>query len=203
LHARWPWKAVLLVAALALAALVQPSGAALADLGVGISHGEIVIDEKLAQGSRQRLPSVTVSNTGPESARYEVVISFVQDQRELRPDPDWFRFEPQAFDLDPGESQAVSIRLNVDDGAEPGDYFALIEAHPIQSEAGVTVGVAAATKLFFEVEPSNFFELWRLRIAQFFDDNSPYSVVLPPVLAGILLLYLLSRRFRLRVERKR
>lgn len=63
--------------------------------------------------------------------------------------------------------------------------------------------MAAATKLSFEVKPSNFFQLWRLRIAHFFEDNSPFSIVLPPTLAGLLLLYLLSRRFRLRVERRR
>ena len=70
-------------------------------------------------------------------------------------------------------------------------------------DTGIDAGVAAATKLSFEVKPSNFFEPWRLRVAQFFEDNSPFSVVLPPVLAGILFLYLLSRRFRLRVERRR
>ncbi len=194
---------VLVAGALALAGLVQLSGTALADLGVGISHGEIVIEEKLNRGGRYRVPAVTVSNTGTEDARYEVVITYIQDQPELRPDPGWFRFEPQAFDLDPGESQTVSIGLDIGDGADPGDYFALIEAHPIQADTGVTVGVAAATKLSFEIEPSSFFELWRLRIANFFEDTSPFSVVLPPVFAGVLLLYLLSRRFRLRIERRR
>ena len=193
----------LLVGALAIAAVAWRPAPAVADLGVGISHGEIVIEEKLNRGGRHRLPSVTVSNTGTESARYEVVITYIQDQPELRPDPGWFRFEPQAFDLDSGESQAVSIGLDIGDGAEPGDYFALIEAHPIQPDTGVTVGVAAATKLSFEIEPSSTFELWRLRIANFFEDNSPFSIVLPPTLAGLLLLYFLARRFRLRIERRR
>ena len=193
----------LLAGALAIAAVAGQPTTAIADLGVGISHGEIVIEDELSRGGRYRVPSVTVSNTGTEDARYEVVITYIQDQPQLRPDPGWFRFEPQAFDLDPGESQAVSIGLDIGDGAEPGDYFALIEAHPIQSETGVTVGVAAATKLSFEIEPSSFLELWRLRIAHFFEDTSPFSVVLPPLLAGILLLYLISRRFRLRIERRR
>ncbi len=192
----------LLAGALTIAALAQQPATAVADLGVGISLGEIVIEEKLNRGGRHRLPSVTVSNTGTEPSRYEVVITFIQDQEELKPEPDWFRFDPQAFDLDPGESQAVSIGLDIGNGAESGDYFALIEAHPIQADSGVTVGVAAATKLSVHVDPSSTLELWRLRIAQFFDDSSPFSIVLPPTLAGLFLLYFISRRFRLRIERR-
>lgn len=35
------------------------------------------------------------------------------------------------------------------------------------------------------------------------EDNSPFSIVLPLTLAGLLLLYFLSRRFRLRIGRRR
>lgn len=187
----------------ALAALIIGTfgaGAVLADVGVGISHSEITVEEKLAQGGRYRLPSVTVTNTGTDAGRYEVVITQIQDQEELRPDPDWFRFDPESFNLEPGQSQVVSINLNVEDGAEPGDYFSLIEAHPIQEETGITIGVAAAAKLSFEVKPSGFLELWRLRIAHFFEDTSPFTTILPPIVAGALLLYFLGRRFRVRIE---
>ena len=34
-------------------------------------------------------------------------------------------------------------------------------------------------------------------------DNYPFSIGLTPTLAGLLLLYFLSRRFRLRIERRR
>lgn len=193
----------LVAGALAIAVLGWHPAAAVAQTGVGISHAEIAVDEDTSRGGRYRLPSVTVTNTGTEPARYEVVITSIQDQEELVPDADWFRFDPESFDLSPGQSQTVSIALNVGGGAEPGDYFSLIEAHPIQAETGVSIGVAAATKLSFHVKPSSIFELWRLRIAHFFEDNSPFSVVIPPTVAGLLALYLLSRRFRLRVERRR
>lgn len=195
-------KLAVLAGALTIAALAGRPATAAADLGVGISHSEITVEEELAQGGRYQLPAVTVTNTGTEAARYEVVITFIQDQPQIRPEADWLRFQPQAFDLTPGQSQTVSIALSVDGGAEPGDYFALIEAHPIQADTGVTIGVAAAAKLSFEVKPSNLFELWRLRIAHFFEDNSPYSIVLPPTIAGLALVYFLSRRFRLRIERR-
>jgi P pilus assembly chaperone PapD len=189
--------------ALVLALFAGSPAAADAQLGVGISHAEIVLQEKVEKGGRYQLPAVTVSNTGSVPSRYQVVVSFIQGQEQMRPDPSWFRFEPQAFELEPGQRQAVAIFLNVGASAEPGEYFALVEAHPIQDDAGVAVGVAAATKLSFEVEPSSVFELWRLRIAHFFEDNSPFSLVLPPLLAALALVYLASRRFRLRVERRR
>src|SRR3972149_6937993 len=193
---------LLLAGALTMAAIAWRSTTAAAQTGVGISHGEIAVEEDLSRGGRYELPGVTVTNTGTEAARYEVVISSIQDQRELLPESGWFRFQPQAFDLTPGQSQVVSIALNVGSSAEPGDYFSLIEAHPIQPEEGVTIGVAAATKLSFHVKPSSTLELWRLRIAHFFEDNSPFSIVLPPTLAGLLVTYFLARRFRLRIERR-
>jgi hypothetical protein len=193
---------LLLMLAVATGLLAGHSGPAYADLGVGISHAAIAIEETLSQGGRYSVPSVTVTNTGTEPSRYEVTVTSIQDQRELIPDPNWFHFDPQSFDLEPGQSRTVTIALHVGDGAEPGDYFALIEAHPIQAESGVTVGVAAATKLTFEVEPSSFLELWRLRIAHFFEDTGPYSIVIPPIIAGLILLTILSRRFRLRIERR-
>lgn len=193
----------LMTVVLAIPLLAGRLAPADAQSGVGISHSEIVIEEKLKEGGRYRLPSVAVSNTGSEAARYEVVISYIQDQEEHAPETGWFRFEPQAFDLAPGESQPVSITLNVGSDADSGEYFALIEAHPVQIDSGIAVGVAAATKLSFEVKPSSFFELWRLRIAHFFEDNSPFSVVLPPLVAGLILIYFVSRRFRLRIERRR
>ena len=92
------------------------------------------------------------------------------------------------------------------DAGEPGNCFAVIDAHPAQLESCVTAGVAAATKLStklsFEVAPWRYFELWPPRIAHFLEDNSLNSMVPPPVLAGIFLFYLLSQPFRL-VDRRR
>ncbi len=194
--------AVALGLALVVALLATGSGAR-ADIGVGVNLGRIEIDDDLSPGGRYRLPTLGVINTGDEPGDYEVVISYLADQEERRPPEDWFEFKPQRFFLEAGETQAVTIRITLPTGARPDDYFALIEAHPVSTEEGVTIGVAAATKLTFTVKPSNLFSAWLLRIRHFFEDNSPYSIVLPPTLAGLLLIYFLSRRFRLRIERRR
>ncbi len=195
-------KRIGLLALLLALALLTGAPAAAAQQGVGVNLSDITINERLTPGDRYTLPTLGVLNTGDVAGRYEVVITYLQDQKELQPHQDWFRFDPQTFDLEAGQSQSVSISLHLPGGAEPGRYFAFIEAHPTSDQPGITIGVAAATKLSFEVEPSSLWTLWRLRIAHFFEDNSPFSIVLPPTLAGLLLLYFLSRRFRLRVERR-
>ena len=193
--------AVVLVLAL-LVALLDTGSSARADIGVGVNLGKIDIDDDLSPGGRYRLPTLGVINTGDEPGDYEVVISYLADQEEERPPEDWFEFKPQRFFLEPGETQAVEIRIDLPGGAGPGDYFALIEAHPVSTQEGVAIGVAAATKLTFTVKPSNLFSAWLLQLRQFFEDTSPFSIVLPPILAGLLLLNFISRRFRLRIERK-
>ncbi|MCH7837979.1 MAG: hypothetical protein IIC26_05660 [Chloroflexi bacterium] len=189
-----------------VAALLATAPGAHADVGVGVNLGKIDIDDKLSPGGRYNLPTLGVINTGDEPGDYEVVISYFADQEEERPPEDWFEFEPQRFFLEAGESQQVNIRIVLPRGADPDDYFALIEAHPIATgEGGVSIGVAAATKLTFTVKPSNLFAAWRLQVRNFFEDGAPWSYVIPASLLALFVLYLLRRYFRLqlRFERRR
>ena len=191
-------RVTVVVLGLALAAaLLAPASGARADIGVGVNLGKIDIDDKLAPGGRYNLPSLGVINTGDEPGDYEVVISYLGDQDEARPPADWFEFEPQRFFLEAGASQLVDIRIVLPSGADPDDYFALIEAHPIaDEEAGVTIGVAAATKLTFTVKPSNLLAAWILQGQNFIEDGEPWTYVIPASLVLLLLLYLLRRNFR-------
>ena len=187
------------------AALLAPASGVGADVGVGVNLGKIDIDDKLAPGGRYDLPAVGVINTGDEPGDYEVVISYLGDQEEARPPEDWFEFEPQRFFLEAGESRLVEIRIVLPSGAGPDDYFALIEAHPvIDADSGVTIGVAAATKLTFTVRPSNLLAAWILQVQNFIEDGEPWTYVIPASLALLLVVYLVRRnfRFRLGVERR-
>ena len=198
-------KAFALALAVAAALLATAPGAH-ADVGVGVNLGKIDIDDKLSPGGRYNLPTLGVINTGDEPGDYEVVISYFADQEEERPPKDWFEFEPQRFFLEAGESQQVNIRIVLPRGADPDDYFALIEAHPIATgEGGVSIGVAAATKLTFTVKPSSQFAAWRLQVRNFFEDGAPWSYIIPSSLLALFVLYLLRRYFRLqlRFERRR
>ena len=130
-----------------------------ASIGVGVGTGKIQVDEKLKPGTIYQLPALGVLNTGDEESDYEVIISYHEKQPELKPQNEWFDFSPQKFHLEPGKIQNVSIKLNLPIKAEPGQYFAYLEAHPVKSSPAqtTTIGIAAATKLYFEITPGNIF----------------------------------------------
>ena len=189
---------LLLAAALALTA-----GGANADPGVGINLGRIEITDRLSPGGAYDLPTLGVINTGNERGDYEVVISYLHDQPQARPPGGWFEFRPQQFSLDAGQTQNVGIRLTLPTGADPGDYFAFIEVHPVADGEGVRVGIAAATRLSFAVKPANWFEEQRVRLNRFLDENEPWSYIVPASILFALLLFLMRRYFRIRLHVER
>jgi len=175
---------------------------ALARIGVGVGIGKIVVDQPLKPGLIYILPSLPVLNTGDEPGEYGVSIEYHEGQETnpqmgLKPQREWFSFEPATFHLEPGQVQQVQIKLTLPlKGVRPGNYFAYLEAHPIKKEAAgqTTVGVAAAAKLYFTVKPANIFVGMYYRIASLFALYSPWSyVVLGVILAAILVL--LFRQF--------
>ena len=78
----------------------------------------------------------------------------------------------------------------------PGDYFAYIEGMPIQNlDTGESViGIAAATKLYFTIAPSNIFEGIYYRVLSLYNQYTPYSTALLAILAAILI-WILFRKF--------
>jgi hypothetical protein len=136
---------------------------------------------------------------------YGIRVSFQHNQSELRPPQAWLDFSPQRFPLEPNQSQAVSITLTIPTNAEPGDYFAFLEAHPIIEREGVSIGVAAATKLSFSVRPANAFQAWVVRISHMIEDTQPWSSLIAIAALGYLGVSFLSRYIRigLRLERRR
>src|SRR5512146_403777 len=142
----------------ALLVLFVPA-TALASVGVGVGTGRINVSEKLRAGGIYKLPTVTVFNTGTETANYSMSVTLNQNQRQLKPSPKWFSFSPAQFRLAPGRSQIVTPSINLPVSMPPGDYFAYLEAHPKETakQGTARIGVAAATKLSFSVKASNIF----------------------------------------------
>jgi hypothetical protein len=140
-----------------------------AKIGVGVGVGKIVVDQILRPGIIYTLPSLPVINTGTDESEYEVVISFSENQGELRPELKWFKFNPQKFILKANEIKQVGIIIDLPLKMEPGNYFAYLEAHPVVSEGGggAKVGIAAAAKLYFKVEPANFFQGMYYKVISF------------------------------------
>jgi hypothetical protein len=153
-------------------------------VGVGISPGKISVDEPLSPGGLYHLPPVTVTNRGEEAGYYEMVVTYLHEQEELMPPAEWFEFGPENFYLEPDHSQTVAVTLEVATDARPGDYCAYIEARPVIENGGVTIGVAAATKLSFAVEHE---------APSFFKTNALAFYVALGVVALIVVVFLLWR----------
>ncbi len=189
---------------IALACLLAPA-ASFAAIGVGVGAGKLAVTEKLKPGQIYELPPLPVLNTGDEPAEYGISIEYHQDQAQLQPPRDWFRFDPATFHLDPQQSQAVSVTLTVPINAVPGDYFSYVEAHPIKSDvAGVTsIGIAAAAKLYFTVSPANVFQGAYYRIASLMNRYSPWTYGALGVIAAAILLSILSKFFSFSVGIKK
>jgi hypothetical protein len=194
----WP----LLTAVVTVSMLGALSAPATADIGVGVDIAEIVIDEVLAGGNTYSLPAVGVANTGDRTTGYEVEITYMNGQEEMAPSADWFQFDPQRFSLEAGTSRKVGISLHVPRDAPTGQYFALIEAHPVVGGGGgTTIGIAAATKLRFSVGRDVSV---LTAIGDFLRDHAPHTYVGLGLIAAIVVVLLLRRflRFRFSVQRR-
>lgn len=139
-----------------LLAILFPA-AVWAKVGVGVGTGKVVVQDKLRPGMIYELPSLTVINTGDEGGEYEVDVSYLETQSQLRPAKSWFGFSPSKFRLEPEKVQEVKIKVNIPIMAAPGEYFAYLEGRPMaKSQSGATsIGVAAAAKLYFTIVPAN------------------------------------------------
>ena len=164
---------------------------ALAKIGVGVGLGKVQIDEELSPGGIYKLPTLPVLNTGDEAGEYKVEVTYLSDQPELRPDASWFSFTPQSFPLDAGGSQLVDVSLSLPVDTRPGNYFAFLEAHPVAKAEGVTIGVAAATKLNFTVKPAGVLGAAVERLRSLLENNAPASYIIIAVVGGVLALSLL------------
>lgn len=189
------------------AASLASSRVSEADRGVGVSLSRIDVADVLRPGGSYSLPSLGVLNTGDEPGDYEVRIGYVEGQSQQRPDQGWLDFQPRRFFLQPGESRSVEIRIELPSGADPGDYFAFIEARPVSETSNVSIGVAAATRLSFTVDSSSWFAAQRLRISRFLRDTEPWSYVVEGLIVAGLLVYFVGRyspvKPSLRFERRR
>lgn len=189
--------AFLASASLAFASLAS------AKIGVGVGLGKIQIDEKLSPGGIYKLPSLPVLNTGDEEGDYEVEVTYLSEQPELRPETSWFTFNPKSFPLSAGQSQLVEVTLTLPVGTRPGDYFAFLEAHPTAKKEGVTIGVAAATKLNFTVKPSGVLGAAIERIRSLLETTRPGSYIALGAIGLIILIVLGSRYLKVSIGLKK
>jgi len=177
---------------------------ALASVGVGVNLGKIQIDEPLKPGGIYNFPSIGVINTGDTAGEYELAVTYHQDQPQLRPVQEWFSFSPSSFNLEPGQSQSVAVKLTLPVKAKPGDYFAYLEAHPIiKAGPGTTIGVAAATKTYFSVIPANLWQAIIWRISSFWTMYAPWTYVVLAIIVAAIIIALFRKFFAFQIGIRR
>lgn len=181
----------------------------LARIGVGVGAGKIHIDEALKAGGIYDLPAIPVLNTGDEPADYGFSVQYHEGQETRsdmgqRPGEKWFNFEPASFSLAPGKVQVVKVTLTLPAKITPGKYFAYLEARPVQkSVVGQTsVGVAAATQLWFTVAPANFFQGIYYRLISLYTRYYPWDIIVLAAVGVIALLWLVSKKFKFSIAKK-
>jgi hypothetical protein len=179
------------VATLLALPVLLDHGVGYADRGVGVTLGEIVVEDRLAPGGSWELAHLGVLNTGDEPGAYEVTVSYADDAGAKRPPAGWFEFSPSRFDLAAGDSRMVDVQLTLPTGADSGEYFAYLEAHPVTDKEGVSVSVAAATKVSFTVKDAGWLEAQRTRVNRWLDENQ--ALIFAGLAAALLVLLYMKR----------
>lgn len=172
--------------------------------GVGVNVGRIKVEETLKPGGIYQLPSVGVINTGEEKGEYHFSVVFLENQKALRPSPEWFKFSPPSFPLTGGQLKTVGISLTLPVSTRPGEYFAYLEAQPFfEKQPGTTFGIAASTELYFKVAPANLWQGLFWRLSFWLEQLSPWGYVVLLVVALALLVSLFKRFFQLQINIKK
>ncbi len=168
-----------------------------ASLGVGVGLGSVKLDGGVKPGSIVDLPLFPVTNTGDTPGEYEIGIEYQEDVPQMRPGREWFVFDEAKFHLDPKETKLAHISMRVPISVEPGEYFAYLEARPAKvisdGSTGASVGIAAATKLYFSVDAANIWEAAYYRARSFWNMYTPWPAVAIGVLLAIVAVLILRR----------
>lgn len=168
----------------------------LARIGVGVGTGRVTIEEPLKAGGIYNIPSVVVFNTGDEQSDYTMGLLYDGDWKGLKPEKSWFSYEPEKMPLDPGKGGEMKIKLTLPLKVEPGEYFAFLTAHPAAKtqNGGTQLGVAAAAKLSFSVEPANWFQGMLFRIINLIRIYKTWIYIFLGLLVAVMI-FLVLRKF--------
>jgi len=177
----------------------------LGSIGVGVGTGKIQVDQILKPGLIYTIPPLTVVNTGDEPVEYTVSIDYNSKQTELKPNKEWFSFDPLVFHLEPSVSQVVQIKLTLPVKIAPGDYFAYVQGQPVQKVStigGTSIGVAAAAKLYFTVAPANIFQGIYYRFISLYSRYHPWDTIILAMVFVAVLIRFLSKKFKFQIAKK-
>jgi hypothetical protein len=172
-------------------------------IGVGIGTGKIQIDKSLKAGDVYSL-EFSVLNTGDEPGEYGVSVEYQEDIPQISPSREWFHFNPQSFDLGPGKSQLIKTTITIPDKIRPGEYFAYLEGRPVKKsiDGQTSIGVAAATKLYFTIDPVNIFQKIYYQFIDTYNDYHPLDTIILLMIIVIIILFSAKKHFDFKIIKK-
>jgi hypothetical protein len=192
------WLVVTLALPAALAVLCGLPLAARASVGVGVQAGPVRLAVAAHAGGSYALPPVYVVNTGTEAESVSVRVERLSPGAGRAVPPSWVRATGPTVRLGPHQGTRLPLQLVLPGGARPGRYLSdvVVSGSAAISAGRANLGVAAATKLEFRVEPGPAARPWPAATGW-----------VVPVLASLALLALVIlgvRRsgLRIRVERR-
>lgn len=177
-----------------------------ARVGVGVGSGKIELNDQLRAGGIYDLPVLPVINTGDEETDYTIKVAFRNDQTELRPTQEMFNFEPETFSLSPGQVKNVRITLTLPINSEPGKYFALLSAEPVKkntNSGNTSVGIAAASKLYFQVTPGNIWQGVYFRLVSLYKTYTVFIYIVLGLVVALVLFKLAKKYIHLEIGIKK
>jgi hypothetical protein len=186
------------VAGCALALFLTLGPVSVAERGVGVTVGEIAVNDNVKPGGQYTLPQIGILNTGSQAEDYHLGLAFLTNRTERRPADSWIKFDPPVTRIEPGASRMVDVKLAVPTNAKSGDYFVLLEAS-VGDQKTDTMLAGAATKLTFTVAPSSWLEAQKTRVNRWFDDASPWPQVFAIAGVAAVVLRIASKRVRFRL----
>jgi hypothetical protein len=143
-------RAGLVGVAAALAACWWASPAT-ADVGAAIDPGEVAVQAPLEAGTAARLPAFRVRNPGDTTTTYRITAGGLRGTSATPAEESWFAVSPATVVLQPGATADVVAIIAPPNGTPEGRYAGLVTAEVVPAGVGTRVGVAAGTRIFFDV----------------------------------------------------
>jgi len=169
------------------------------DYAVGSDAKRITVDQAVHPGQSVALPAFGIYNKGTKAASYEMTVVAIGAKDGLA--ASWVSFDPQEFQLEPGEQSRITATIKIPSGTPAGTYQALLAGRMVaKSQASVGMSVGIGPLVTVRVASGWWLSAAWYRTTALYDSATPWSyfgtaiVILALAAAAIALIQWRSRR---------
>ena len=128
-------------------------GLVLADQSIAISPGIIEVNEILDTNTWYDLDYVRVYNRSDMTIKYQIDVVPYFKEGFQKIESDYLKLKPNAFLLNPGESQSIHIEIKV---PKAGKYYGVVAASPLNTDIGAVSTLSIGSILQFTAEGKDY-----------------------------------------------